>query len=65
MEAARFKVGLFRSVAQQGDFGGKAKVTVNVFFDSPAPRSGRRTYSFLPTTVSAEPLERTVSESKR
>jgi hypothetical protein len=36
MEAARFKVGLFRCVAQQGDFGGKAEVTVNVFFDSSA-----------------------------
>jgi predicted nucleic acid-binding protein len=36
MEAARFKVGLFRCVAQQGDFGGKTEVTVNVFFDSSA-----------------------------
>ena len=32
---------------------------------SPAPRSGRPTYSFLPTTVSVQPLERMVSESKR
>ena len=36
MEAARFEVGMFRRVAQQGDFGGKAEVTVNVFFDSSA-----------------------------
>src|SRR5262245_65568880 len=34
MEAARFEVGMFRRVAQQGDFGGKAEVTVNVFVDS-------------------------------
>ena len=36
MEAARFEVGLSRCVAQQGDFGGKAEVTLNVFFDSSA-----------------------------
>ena len=36
MEAARFEVGLSRRIAQQGDFGGKAEVTLNVFFDSSA-----------------------------
>ena len=36
MEAARFEVGLSRCIAQQGDFGGKAEVTLNVFFDSSA-----------------------------
>ena len=163
MEAARFEVGPSRRIAQQGDFGGKAEVTLNVFFDSSAlakryieekgsdqvqavlssasalavsvicipeilsalcrrrrerklsteayrdakasvlsdiddatvigitdevtaqavallerfrsvvpmpymslaPRSGRQTYSFPPTTVSVQPLERMVSESKR
>jgi predicted nucleic acid-binding protein len=36
MEAARFAVGLSRCIAQQGDFGGEAEVTLNVFFDSSA-----------------------------
>ena len=36
MEAARFEVGLSRCIAQQGDFGGKAEVAVNIFFDSSA-----------------------------
>jgi uncharacterized protein len=36
MEAARFKVSPSRRIAQQGDFGGKAEVTLNVFFDSSA-----------------------------
>ena len=36
MEAARFEVGLSRCIAQQGDFEGKAEVTLNVFFDSSA-----------------------------
>ena len=36
MEAAGFEVGLSRCVAQQGDFTGKAEVTVNIFFDSSA-----------------------------
>ena len=36
MEAARFEVDLSRRIAQQGDFGGKAEVTLNVFFDSSA-----------------------------
>ena len=36
MEAARFEVGLSRCLAQQGDFGGKAEVTLNVFVDSSA-----------------------------
>jgi uncharacterized protein len=36
MEAARFEVGLSRCIAQQGDFGRKAEVTLNVFFDSSA-----------------------------
>ena len=36
MEAARFEVGPSRRIAQQGDFGGKAEVTLNVFFDSSA-----------------------------
>ena len=36
MEAARFEVGLPRCIAQQGDFAGKAEVTLNVFFDSSA-----------------------------
>ena len=36
MEAARFEVGLSRCIAQQGDFGAKAEVAVNIFFDSSA-----------------------------
>jgi len=36
MEAARFEVGLSRRIAQQGDFGGKEEVSLNVFFDSSA-----------------------------
>jgi predicted nucleic acid-binding protein len=36
MEAAGFEVGLSRCVAQQGDFTGKAEVTLNVFVDSSA-----------------------------
>ena len=36
MEAARVEVGASRCIAQQGDFGGKAEVTLNVFFDSSA-----------------------------
>jgi predicted nucleic acid-binding protein len=36
VEAARFEVGLSWCIAQQGDFGGKAEVTLNVFFDSSA-----------------------------
>jgi len=36
MEAARFEVGQSRRIAQQGDFGGKAEVTLNIFFDSSA-----------------------------
>lgn len=36
MEAARFEVGPSRCIAQQGDLGGKAEVTLNVFFDSSA-----------------------------
>jgi uncharacterized protein len=36
MEAARFEAGPSRCIAQQGDFGGKAEVTLNVFFDSSA-----------------------------
>ena len=36
MEAARFEVGQSGCIAQQGDFGGKAEVTLNVFFDSSA-----------------------------
>jgi len=36
MEAARFEVGQSRCIAQQGNFAGKAEVTLNVFFDSSA-----------------------------
>ena len=36
MEATRFETGPSGCIAQQGDFGGKAKVTLNVFFDSSA-----------------------------
>ena len=36
MEAARFEVSPSRGVAQQGDFGRKAEVTLIVFFDSSA-----------------------------
>jgi hypothetical protein len=36
MEAARVEVGPSRRIAQQGDFGGKAEVTLNLFFDSSA-----------------------------
>jgi uncharacterized protein len=36
MEAARFEVSPSCCIAQQGDFGGKAEVTLNVFFDSSA-----------------------------
>jgi uncharacterized protein len=36
VEAARFEVGPSRCIAQQGDLGGKAEVTLNVFFDSSA-----------------------------
>ncbi len=36
MEEARFEVGPSRCIAQQGDFGGKAEVPLNVFFDSSA-----------------------------
>ena len=36
MEAARVEVGLSRCIAHRGDFGGKAEVTLNVFFDSSA-----------------------------
>jgi uncharacterized protein len=36
MEAARFEVGPPRCITQQGDFGGKAEVALNVFFDSSA-----------------------------
>jgi predicted nucleic acid-binding protein len=36
MEAARFEVGPSQCIAQQGDFGGKTEVTLNVFFDSSA-----------------------------
>jgi uncharacterized protein len=36
MEAAGFEAGPSRCIAQQGDFGGKAEVTLNVFFDSSA-----------------------------
>jgi uncharacterized protein len=36
VETARFEVGSSRRFAQQGDFRGKAKVALNVFFDSSA-----------------------------
>jgi predicted nucleic acid-binding protein len=36
MEAARLEVGTSRCIPEQGDFGGKAEVTLNVFFDSSA-----------------------------
>ena|SRR5688572_15837383 len=36
MEATRFEVGPSQCIPQQGDFGGKAEVTLNVFFDSSA-----------------------------
>jgi predicted nucleic acid-binding protein len=36
MEAARFEIGPSRRIAQQGDLGGEAEVTLNVFFDSSA-----------------------------
>jgi uncharacterized protein len=36
MEGPRFEVGPSGRVAQQGDFGGKAEGTLNVFFDSSA-----------------------------
>jgi len=36
MEAVRFEIGPAECFAQQGDFGGKAEVTLNVFFDSSA-----------------------------
>ena len=36
MEAARFEVDQSRCIAQQGNFAGKAEVTLNVFFDSSA-----------------------------
>jgi hypothetical protein len=36
METARFEVGPPQRIAQQGDFGGKAEVTLNVFLDSSA-----------------------------
>jgi predicted nucleic acid-binding protein len=36
MEAARFEVGPSGCIAEQSDFGGKAEVTLNVFFDSSA-----------------------------
>ena len=36
MEAPRFEVGPSWRIAQQGDFRGKAEVTLNVFFDSSA-----------------------------
>jgi uncharacterized protein len=36
MEASRFEAGQSRRIAQQGDFGRKAEVTLNVFFDSSA-----------------------------
>ena len=36
MEASRFATDPSGRIAQQGDFGGKAKVTLNVFFDSSA-----------------------------
>jgi uncharacterized protein len=36
VEAARFEDGPSRCIAQQGDLGGKAEVTLNVFFDSSA-----------------------------
>ena len=36
MEAARLEVGQSRCIAQQGNFAGKAEVTLNVFFDSSA-----------------------------
>jgi uncharacterized protein len=36
MEAARVEVGASRCIAQQGDFGGKAEVALNVFVDSSA-----------------------------
>ena len=36
MEAARFEVDQSRCIAQQGNFAGKAEITLNVFFDSSA-----------------------------
>jgi uncharacterized protein len=36
MEAARFQVGAAQGIAQQGDSGWKAEVTLNIFFDSSA-----------------------------
>ena len=36
MEAARFAVGPSQCGTQQGDFAGKAEVTLNVFVDSSA-----------------------------
>jgi uncharacterized protein len=36
MEATRFEVGPSQCIPQQGHFGGKAEVTLNVFFDSSA-----------------------------
>jgi len=36
MEAARFEVDQSRCIAQQGNFAGKAEVTLNVFLDSSA-----------------------------
>ncbi|HET6669910.1 MAG TPA: type II toxin-antitoxin system VapC family toxin [Pyrinomonadaceae bacterium] len=36
MEATRFEVGPAQCIPQQGDFGGKVEVTLNVFFDSSA-----------------------------
>jgi len=36
MEAARLEVGQSRCIAQQGNFAGKAEVTLNVFLDSSA-----------------------------
>src|SRR5688572_24513995 len=36
METARVEVGASRCLAQQGDFGGKAEVALNVFVDSSA-----------------------------
>ena len=36
MEAARFEAGPSQCIAQQGDFGGKAEATLNVFVDSSA-----------------------------
>src|SRR5688572_13138495 len=36
MEATRFEVGPAQCIPQQGDFGGKVEVTLNIFFDSSA-----------------------------